>query len=479
MLPHAIALPALSLLFAIDLNSRQTTETNVAGGLTADEAARRAVATSGEVAARAADVESAAAAVAQSDVAFFPRLSADARYTRLSSIVPPVLGLTVVAPGAPIGPLPSGTTLVNAPVSFPVLLDQTSFHATLSVPVSDYLFRLGPLHAAATRTEAAARATEEASRRRAAADTKVLYYEWARARLARLVQDAAVAQTRGHLEDARRAFDAGAASQADVLRVEAQLATAEQAAARAQALAVALEARLRTAMHLPSAAPSLAIGEALDRDFVSTATARDLDRLSDEAARARPELRALDATIAALDRQSTATARLAIPAVAVIGEATDANPNLRYIPSRDRFDATWSVTAQLTWSPNDATTAHEAGRALAAKRAAAEGDRRALLDAVRAEIAGALQAVDVARSAQLTTARGLVSAEESYRVRRALFQNAHATSVELTDAETELTRAWLDRVSAHIDARIADVALRHAIGGDGVAPAIATPSRNP
>src|SRR5262249_25819147 len=81
-------------------------------------------------------------------------------------------------------------------------------------------------------------------------------------------------------------------------------------------------------------------------------------------------------------------------------------------------------------------------------------------------IAGALQAVDVARSAQLTTARGLVSAQESYRVRRALFQNAHATSVELTDAETELTRAWLDRVSAHIDARIADVALRHAVGSD-------------
>ena len=51
-------------------------------------------------------------------------------------------------------------------------------------------------------------------------------------------------------------------------------------------------------------------------------------------------------------------------------------------------------------------------------------------------------------------------------VRRSLFQNGRATSVELTDAETELTRARLSVVSARIDARIAEVRITHVVGRD-------------
>jgi outer membrane protein TolC len=470
MIPSAIALPALSFLFAATgldpaLGERLAAETNVSGGLTANEAARRAEATSGDVEARHADVESADAAVAQSDVAFFPRLAARASYSRLSAIDPPILGV-IVGANAPVGPLPAGTPLANVPVSIPVLLNQTTFQASLTVPVSDYLLRVAPQHGAAARAEDAALSTEEASRRTVRADAKILYYEWARARLSRLVQDDAVAQAEGHLDDVSKAFEVGATSRADVLRVEAQLATAEQAAARAAAVASALETRLRTAMHVGANAP-LAIGEALETDFASALETHDVDRLATEAERGRPELRAIDATIASLGQQASATSRLAIPTVAVVSEVTDADPNPRYIPAPDRFEATWSVTAQLLWSPNDAMNAYEGGRALDAKQAQARAQRRALLDGVRADLASALQAVDVANSAQRTTARAVASAEESYRVRRSLFQNAHATSVELTDAETELTRARLDLVSARIDARVAEVELQHATGREG------------
>jgi outer membrane protein TolC len=92
--------------------------------------------------------------------------------------------------------------------------------------------------------------------------------------------------------------------------------------------------------------------------------------------------------------------------------------------------------------------------------------RRALTDDLRSEIARALEAVDDATSAQLTTARAVASAEESHRVRRALFQNGRATSVELTDAETELTRARLAVIDAHVEARLAELELTHALGRD-------------
>ena len=67
-----------------------------------------------------------------------------------------------------------------------------------------------------------------------------------------------------------------------------------------------------------------------------------------------------------------------------------------------------------------------------------------------------------------TSERGLAAAEESYRVRRALFQNGRSTSVELTDAETERSRAQLESISARLDHRIAQVRLVHAVGDDVV-----------
>jgi outer membrane protein TolC len=60
--------------------------------------------------------------------------------------------------------------------------------------------------------------------------------------------------------------------------------------------------------------------------------------------------------------------------------------------------------------------------------------------------------------------RGLAAAEESYRVRQALFAEGRATSVELTDAETDLVRARLAAVDARIDAGLARVRLQRATG---------------
>jgi len=441
-------------------------ETNVAGGLTADEAARRTEASSGEVAARDAEIRAAAAAVDQALVAFFPRLGGVARYTRYSSIEAPVLG-TLVAADAPAGPLPAGTPLVNVPIRFPVVLDATTFQASLSLPISDYVFRLGQQHAAAVKSEAAAKLSAEAARRKARADARVLYYEWARAKLSRVVAEAAVAQSNAHLEDVRKAFEAGSSSRADVLRVEAQLAAADQVAVRARTLTAALERRLRTVMHAaPSDKGSFAIGEPVDTNFVVSGPSRDFDRLAAEAEEARPEVRALDAGLAGLGEQASATRGAAFPTLAVIGEVTDANPNLRYMPPPDRFQTTWSVTAQLAWSPNDAFAASAAARAVAARREALAGQRVSLVDGLRSEVAAALQATGDAAGAQKNAARAVQAAEESYRVRRSLFQNGRATSVELTDAETELTRARLDLVAARIASRVADVQLRHATGSD-------------
>lgn len=87
-------------------------------------------------------------------------------------------------------------------------------------------------------------------------------------------------------------------------------------------------------------------------------------------------------------------------------------------------------------------------------------------DQLHSEVTQAFTALREADASIQTTAAGLATAEESYRVRGVLFLNGRATSVELTDAETDLTRARLESLNARVDVRVALARLEHATGRD-------------
>lgn len=124
----------------------------------------------------------------------------------------------------------------------------------------------------------------------------------------------------------------------------------------------------------------------------------------------------------------------------------------------------------MTWTLSDIPGAGARTRSAEAKARKTAADRDALSDRIRLEVMSARNEVEEARVSVVTTARGLSAAEESYRARRLLFQNGRATTVELLDAETDLTRARLDALGAHIDARVAAVRLDYATGGSEKKP---------
>jgi outer membrane protein TolC len=464
---HASSVRAEGPPAAVDAAPTEATilagATGVAGGLTADQVARAARASSPGLAARRAELEAAAAAVDQARAGYLPRVALTARYVRLSDFTPPTLGSLVVAPGSPDGPIAAGTALVNAPIAFPVRVDQTTFQAQLAIPISDDVLRVARAVAAARHGDAAARLTEAADDRRIAAEARLAYYGWARARLSALVAAEAVGQADQHLADVRQRAAADRASTADVMRVQSQRAAAEQLRVRTEDLARVAETQLRILLRDERA---LAIGEDLAVDLPLPVTPA-AEAAVDEAIGARLELRALDESTQALREQARATRAGALPRLDLIADVTAADPNPRYVPAEDTFHTTWSVGAQVTWTISDAPAQLAAARGLSARAAATAAQRAALVDAVRIEVAQADAAVRDAASAQVTSRDGLASAEESYRVRRALFREGQATSTELTDAETELTRARLDAVAARIDARIAAVRYAHALGRDG------------
>ena len=65
-----------------------------------------------------------------------------------------------------------------------------------------------------------------------------------------------------------------------------------------------------------------------------------------------------------------------------------------------------------------------------------------------------------------TAQRGSAAAEEAYRARAEQYRLGRASSVELTDAEADLSRSRLEVINARVGIRIARVKLDHALGRD-------------
>jgi outer membrane protein len=458
------------------------------GGLTADDVARQASTTSFDVRARQADIEAASASVDQAMYAFFPRLTLSASYTRLSPITPPSLGLgpgysVVAVPDAtgqyPQGPVTDPTNqlaiVATPPFTFPVILDNYLLTARLTVPISDYLFRLSQAYSSATRTENAALYNERASRLKIAADARTWYYQWVSAKLSVVATEQSLVQRRAQLVDAQRTFQAGTSSRADVLNAEARVADAELLLERQKNFAVFQEERLRTVMHDTSGRP-YEIGEDVRLD--PPGAQQTLPALADaynEAFTQRLELRALDESALSLRDQAKVARAGAWPRLDGFGDITTANPNQRFIPQQERFRTTWSLGLQLSWSPNDAATSIAAANVATARAAQTEAQRNALRDALRQEIVAAQNGLREANVAVDTSARSLTAAEEAYRVRRELFRNGRATNLEVTNAENDLLVARLNAINARVNLRIALVSLDHALGRDAKrAPAPAT-----
>jgi outer membrane protein TolC len=141
-----------------------------------------------------------------------------------------------------------------------------------------------------------------------------------------------------------------------------------------------------------------------------------------------------------------------------------ANPNQRRIPPTQYFHSSWQIGVQLSYAPNDTATGLSQTAAARARADAADAKRRQLLDAVRSEVVEAVIAHRDATASHATATRRLASAETSYRARRQLFENDRATTLELTEAQTELFRARLDVVQASVAVRVANARLAYATG---------------
>jgi outer membrane protein len=434
------------------------------GGLTSDQVGRRAAATSFTVKQNEESLLAAAARVDESWQAFLPKLRTSGALYWVDITNPPSLG-TVVVDTAGAGPVTTlaGGKLKAVPLNLPSTLGSYLLQATISVPISDYFLKLGQTHAAANDSRDAARYDLEESRATSSANGRVAYYTWLRARGAVIVAILAMNDQKTHLALAANQYTVGRASRADVLRAETDVASAELTYEQAKNLAALSEKQVRVAMHAKDN-ESLLPGESLET--VPPAVPGTLRSLEDEGVGRRAEIKSLAANAASLREQAKATRNAGYPSLSASGNAIAANTNTANLGPSSQWIGVWYLGAQVSWSPNETGLQASAGADASHRAAALDAEAQQTKDNIEVEVTRDYQNVHQADVSVDAAQRELASAEEAHRVAKELFDNGRATSSELTDAETELTRARLDVLNARVNARVSRVQLEHALGRD-------------
>ncbi len=431
--------------------------------LTSDEVARHATLTSPSAEEKRQEVEAARAQFDKTFTDFFPRATFSASYTRLSKVDNPSLGNVVVAPGAAAGPIDAAQPLVAAPLGFESLQNQTVFSSSLSVPLSDYVLRLVQARQASGAQLGAAEQSLKGTLRKTAYDARALYYDWVQSELERSVAQKNLDLGHEHLARMQALASADSASEADVARVEATVASSELLLEEAKNLAQLQRQRLRITMH-DSGASDYAIGEDLSIVPGAALGTDDLEALTRHALVNRPELKALALQTQGYEKQVTVARSRAFPRLDLTAQSQIANPNSRYFPQEDKFHSSWQVGIQLSYSPFDTASASADAAAARAKARASGAQEKELLDAVRTEVTDAVLSHRNAVAGLTSSAKRVQAAETSYRARYQLFLADKATTVELTEAQTELFNARLDDARAKVAIRLARVRLAYVTG---------------
>ncbi len=437
------------------------------GGLTADQVGKRAMDTSFAAKQSLETMRAAEARVDAAWAAFLPRLSALAKYTRLSPLSPPSFGTgNLVATNAPANTVidPTKDTFYSASLTFPILLDNTLLQATLTVPISDYLLRTNQAYTAATKSADATRFDLGATRAGALTNGKIAYYTWLQARGAVIVAVETLNDQRTHLNDSRNQFTVGNASKADVMRAETAVAQAELTVVTAQNAAELAEVQMKVAMHLPESAPALVPGEGLDD--VPPPFQGNMKGLLDEALAGRYELKSIIANAASARQTSTANLAGRYPVISAFGDAIEANPNPRIVPASQAWTPSWDLGIQATWAPNDILTANATAADYQSRAAALDAQIQVTRDNITVEVTQDFEQLKQSEFSLESTKRELASATEAYRVARELFNNGRGTSTTLTDAERDLFTARIDALNAAVNVRLARVRLEHAVARD-------------
>ena len=383
---------------------------------------------------------------------YFPSVSLQGGYSRLSDVAAGSMTSNVSLGGPP----------VPVTITFPPPLDNsTSVRISLQQP----LFT-GKRIAASIRQAEALRDSSRGDLGSSRLDLRYsiteAYWSLARAKTQRQAIDQSVAQAESHLGDARKLLDQGMATNNDVLQAQIRLEDARIELSSLESVRDMARVRLALLIGLPWDA-ALDIAE----DTPSQSVEPPRESVADLVARAmakRPEIQAARSRVTAQEASVEVARSGLFPSVFLTGDYTVADPNQRVFPQSDQFTPSWSigilasidlgrypqVLAQEEQASNKLTQARESSRKIA--------------DAVAEEVIRAYLSLREAAGRLALLHQETAQAEENDRVTQERYRQDIALSSESLDAQTLVVRARLREDGALFDCLVAKAALDKAVG---------------
>lgn len=256
---------------------------------------------------------------------------------------------------------------------------------------------------------------------------------------------------------------AGAASEFELRRADAELAAAESTIASLQRQRLALEA----ALALLSGEPIERLGAAPDaRVPLDPAQAFEVRLPQGDASQLllrRPDLRQAQAQLEASHADITAARAAKLPRLSLSGDVGSDVREIGQILNGPGF--AWSLAASVVQSVFDGGRSTARVAQSEARSDAALAQYRRSVAAAFSELREAYAALDVANDALTAQRRRVAALERAHRLARLGTDAGALAQLDLLDAERNLFQAQLAEVDAYRDRLIGQVAAYKALGG--------------
>lgn len=412
--------------------------------LTPEEGVQMALEEHGLLRSAEAQAREARAAYQQARSAWWPSISSQASYTRLSDNIPPIGGQL---PGI-------DTTFTIAPIEL------NRFHTEISVeqPLFTGFQRGSRIRAAERRAEAA---DEDVAQQRAdvALEVRQAYWTLAQAQARRNALETSLEQVEVHLQDVRNRLEAGAALESHVLAAETRRSEVRLDQLEAEQAVQAARLELN---RLIGASGGISVYPQTEVDMESMAESPK--ELTAEALDEHPELSALREQIGAFEAELRATRWQWLPEAVLTGRYVYARPNQYFFAEQDRFHGSWEAGVVFRWELWDGGRRAAETDQAEARLQGAEARLDYRREQLEVEITRRYLDVESAREAVELARQNVRQAEESFRVARQQFEAGAALSADVLEAEAALRAAQSREAEALATYAIARATLLNALG---------------
>lgn len=375
--------------------------------------------------------------------AFLPRLSTSYSYTRIDKTP------SFTIPGSP--PIPATTVVTGSRDNYNWVLEARQPLFTGGALLANYEASLIGMEMA--------RLEERIMAENIILDTSVSYYAIGKAERLREVARQTLEQLTAHRDVANYYFSAGLIAKNDLLHAEVELAGGRQLLLRAENALALAEARFNTLLRRDLSARVL-IEKLPPQEGIEWSLAQCLEI----AMQNRPELKVYDLRT----KQAMSMVKLAkseyLPSVNLVGNYARYGDDPSVSGSNYRDQESWQVMAVANWNFWEWGKTKNRVDLSRARENQARYARENLQDQLALEVQNAYLQLDEARKQIAVAETALTAAEENLRISRERYLEQVATSTEVIDASTRLTRVNSDYYNALGDYHISRAKLKRAMG---------------